>query len=424
MKNYQKVVMLSLLYFLIGLNSCKKDSPLYKHDEKEDFQRVAQFFSASNAETQQRLIQTYQEKGIEEFLLADFLKTKSVSSRDITNFEELNTLVLENPMLTIAYPSFAFHDETFEQHLSLIDYTVMLLDDPDEVETLPAFNSSGQLINISSTFDESLRYCVVKYNEAYTAVDPATQKTYFDDNVSVKLFDFEPKNTVGKYVFYSVADIINAKLIEEGRYGGTAGPVDPDGGDPDDPDESCELPCERDCYKEKDELHSVKWSSKDCVKNFESGFHLPQVEMIAYYGIPRYNSGSVSVDLIAKDVFIHWKDMTTKFSDPLGLEIATWTEDLGNRWQVLWIERDYWNKVQDKFTLGFSVSFKIKDPTSSVETTVGANAAWEVVSMKQDKEIGRSLIEYCDNAKDEGETYKPCACGGSGGFWFKEHIRD
>lgn len=324
-------------------------------------------------------------------------------------------------MITIAYPSFAFHNETFEKHLSLIDYTVMVFDDPDEVETLPAFNSSGQLVNISSTFDESLRYCVVKYNEAYIAVNPSTKKTYFGEDVSNKLFEFNPRGTVGIYLMYSAADLINSKFKEEGRFAPDGGGGGDGGGGDGDP---CNLPCERDCYKKKDELHRVKWSSKDCVRNFESGFHLPQVEMIAYFGIPRFNSGAVTVDLVAKDVFLHWQDMTTHFSDPLELEIATWTEDLGNRWQVLWIERDYWNKVQDKFTLGFSVSFKVKDPVTGSETTYGANAAWEVTSMKQDKEIGRSLIEYCDKAKDEGEIYKPFACGGSGGFWFKEHVRD
>lgn len=82
MKNYQKIVQLSLflLFIGIGLNSCKKEeSSLRSHDEKEDFQKVARFFSVSDIETKQQLFQTYQKKGIEEFLLADFLKTKGLS---------------------------------------------------------------------------------------------------------------------------------------------------------------------------------------------------------------------------------------------------------------------------------------------------------------------------------------------------------
>lgn len=416
MKNYQKIAFASL-FFLIGFYSCQKEEVSFRnHDPRDAFQKVARFLNAPNLETQQQLILTFERKGVEEFLLADFLKSKGDMLRNTVSFEELDSLILENPMITIAYPSFAFHEETFEEHLNHIDYTVMLFDDPDEVDSLAAFNSSGQLVQISSTFNESHRYCVVKYDEAYIAVNPSTRKTYFGDDVSIRLFDFTPRDTVGNYLMYSAADLINSLFIEAGTYlysGGEGG-----GGGSGDP---CNLPCERDCYEKKDELHRVMWSSKECVKNFESGFHLPKVEMIAYYGIPRYNNGTVTVDLVAKDVYLNWKDMTTKFSDPLGLEIATWTEDLGNRWQVLWIERDYWNKVQSKFTLGFSVSFKVEN------TNISANAAWEIISMKQDKEIGRSIIEYCDKAKNEGETYKPFACGGPigiGGFWFKEHIRN
>ena len=212
---------------------------------------------------------------------------------------------------------------------------------------------------------------------------------------------------------YSAADLINSRFKEEGRLLGeqVVGSA------------ACDKPCERDCFMKKDELHKVKFSSKSCIKNFESGWHLPKLEMIAYYAIPRYSSGAASVDLVAKDVFIHCDKICGKFSEPLELEIATWTPDLGNRWQVLWIERDYWDKVQDKFSLGFSVGFKVKDPVTGTETSVAANAAWEITSMKQDKEIGRSLVEYCDKALNEGETYKPCSCDASGGFWFKEHLK-
>lgn len=417
MKNYNKIAFLGFFFFFIGLNSCKKEE-LYIHNYKDidDFKKVAQLFSVADSETRRGIIQTYHKKGIEEFLLADILKAEGLSTRYLSTLCDLNSVILENPMITIAYPSFAFHNESFEKHLSLIDYTVVVFDDPDKVESLPAFNASGQLVNISSTFDESLRYCVIKYNEAYIAVNPLTHKTYFGDDISFKLLEFAPRDIVGTYLMYSAADLFNSWSKEAGKFPSDS--IDSRTSEP------CNLPCERDCYKKKDELHRVKWSSKDCVKNFESGFHLPQVEMIAYYGIPRYNSGTVTVDLVAKDVFLNWKDMTTKFSEPLELEIATWTEDFGSRWQVLWIERDYWNKVQDKFTLGFSVSFKVRDPVTGSETNYGANATWEVTSMKQDKEIGRSLIEYCDKAKDKGEIYKTLSCDGSGGFWFKEHVRD
>jgi hypothetical protein len=402
---------------MIFSNSCKKEeSSSSQFNEEALFKKVALHFSKqrNNSEFNQLIEATKTRKGIEDFLLVEVLRTSAVGSRSVSSIEELNEIVSKSPMISISYPSFAFHNESFESHLSKIEYTVILLDKDEETGILSAFDSEGNLTLISSEFDESKRYCVVKYNEAYVAVDSKTKKTFFGDDVSPKLFDVKAHDKIGDYVFYTASELHNAKFIEGGTY-----PINDDeddsgegGGDRD----PCLLPCERDCYKTKDELHRVKFNNKACVKEFESGFHLPEVELLVFYAIPRYNNGVVSVELISKDIFSHWKDITSEFSEPLGLEIATWTSDLGNRWQVLWIERDFWNQVQDKFTLGFS--FGISNTTDIL------SASWEVTSMKKDKEIGRSLIEYCDPAVDEGEDYKTCSCQITGGFWFKEHIRD
>jgi hypothetical protein len=405
---------------LVGLSLClfwacnkqqDENAEIKKMPKQEVFQKVASFLSNSTKDkiVQQQILATYRKKGIEEFLLADFLKNNGSNFRSSNVSDELNHLVLDNPMLTIAYPSLAFKEESFEEHLDKIDYTVMLFDDIDEVSELPAFDSEGRLVHISSDFDENIRYCVVKYNEAYIAVNSSTLKTFFEDDVPRNLFETKAHDTIGEYLMYSAADLINSRLKESNTYfrGGGEGAAD-----------SCELPCERDCFKTKDELHRVKWSTKHCLKTVEDGFHLPQVEMIAYYAIPQYATGTIKVDLVAKDVFMHWQDMTGKFSEPIGQEIATWKPELGDRWQVLWIERDYWNSVQSKFTIGFTVGFKVDGENAT------GNASLEITSMKKDKEIGSSLIEYCDKAQDEGDVYKPLSCGGVGGFWFREHVRD
>ena len=440
----------TVLIISVLLLSCEKEVSLKKNSDNqlvlrnstneldESLVDVASIFSenTNNSDFKSMILDAYNEGCIEEFLLFDLIKYKKSNSK---TYDVLNSLIGINPVITVAYPSFAFHeDETFDEHLSSIDYTVILIDDPEEVESLPAFNSNGELMQISSEFNENLNYCVIKYSEGEIAVNRKTHKTLFGENVVPELSDFTPKKTIGEYDIYNPADLINARFKNEGRYyydqsitkndlndcdyynndpsgGGDGGGIDPR--------EGCDEPCDRDCLpKTKDELHRVKFSSKKAVKKFESGWHLPRLELIAWYVIPKINSDFVtSADLVQKDLRIHWKHMTGKWSSALGNEIITWKNNYGDVWSVLWAERDYWHTVSEKYSIGFSAKFDVE----GVE--VKADVKYEVTVKKKDKIIGTSLIEYCDPAFGEGDDYKPYTFidddGTSGGFWFREHIR-
>jgi len=408
-------VIVGLFIILFFFQACTKgDLQTFDFEarDKEQFTEVAKYFSQANTakEIRQQIIQTVKNEGIEEFALYRF-----------NNQVNLDSISMLNPMITIAYPSLAFHEgESLEQHLQQIDYIVLLYDlDPDEEKTLTALTPSGQSVTISSIFDETKRYCVIKYSEELIAVNAVTNKTYYGSNVPINLSMFTPTVTIGDYKMYKNEDFLNAAYQSGQVLSGliTSPPVDPPITWP---PVSPPSGCDRDVLR-KDELHKIKFSGLDCIRNYESGFHLPTLELVVAYAIPRYNGGSVAVDLVFKDVRIHWKHCSTHYSDPLALDIVTWNKTLygyGDTWQVLWIERDYWDAVSGEFTLGFNVSFKLPG-----DNTLGVNVGYKVTRQKKDKQLGTSLIEYCDAAHNEGVEYKVASCNESGGFWFKEHIR-
>jgi len=426
----------TILFMIIALiiTSCTKEenqTDLLPESMYDPLQKTGELFSRARAEKSfsELIISTYQEKGVEEFLLYEMLKPIQTRSNAINSLNQLMDLVEENPGISIAYPSFAFREnQTFAAHLAEIDYTVMLFENPEEVNTLLAFDSDGNFAEISAEFDQNLDYCVVKYDEYYITVDPITKTTICGESVSDLLFEeYNPVESFENYELYTALDLINSRLLEKDLLfrdpkGGDNS--DPDEGDPEgaqgDPENGGDDPvCDRDFMQTKDELHRVKWSSKKCIKHYESGFHLPLVEMMAFYAIPNFHSSAPSVKIVTKNVRLHWKEMTGKFSDPLDLDIMTWTPELGDRWQVAWVERDHDAKVKTSWDLGFGVSVTIDD------VKLSANLKWSIDIMKNDKTMGSAIIEYCDPALNEGSTYKTLTCDTpSSGFWFKQHINN
>jgi hypothetical protein len=166
---------ITILLFL-SIFSCKKTENVLVENTKmsriESLTNFAQFLIDDfNSEGQLKLkqIDLYLKTHNEEFSITD-LKEEGVSQRGKTS---LSQLIGQNPLMQVAYPSFAFKtDESFEEHINRIQYFIVLNDDIvlDEVSTLEAFDANGNLVTISSRFDENIRYAVIKINEAFDAI--------------------------------------------------------------------------------------------------------------------------------------------------------------------------------------------------------------------------------------------------------------
>jgi hypothetical protein len=411
-------------------------SRLLQNDLSEQMTEVASIL-ANNLDDQElrgALLTTFEDQCLEEFLLYDVVEN---SGRASAYWNVLEDRALMNPLITLAFPSYAFRqNESFADHLSRVDYFVLLVDDPDRVDHLPAFTPDGQSMTIGSNFDENLNYCVLKSSEMYVAVNSIDHGSPLGESMPVAIDQFLPQKTIGTYQLYWTIESDLAQMMERSEleelpaeryhYQITACSeqenteyLDPRDGD------GCDEICERDCPpKTKDELHRIKWSSKKALKVYESGFHLPNVELYVHYVIPTFTSATkVDVKVIPKQIVGHWKDMTENWSEALQLELEEWDleANMGEDWLVTWFERDYWHTVNEKFSIGFSTTGSFEG--NEAKATVG----YDISIKKKDKCIGSSIVEYCDPALGEGydyHTYNYLPDGSDGGFWFREHVKN
>ena len=142
---------------------------------------------------------------------------------------------------------------------------------------------------------------------------------------------------------------------------------------------------------------------------------MPHFEMSATYAIFK-SGGTGNVQLIQKSVRRHKDDVHIQYCPKLDLDIATWSVDMGDKWQIAWVEVDDRSSRTLEFNLGFS---------TKIDTNSSATAAikYTLSFVNGDKLLGHNFVEFCDAAKGEGTEYKVCDVDGQG-FWFRERIRD
>lgn len=163
----------------------------------------------------------------EEFMLIE-LKEKGIAERAPSAIDEI---LEKNPLIEIAYPSYGFQTlQNFSQYINSIQYYVVLDEniDLDVVSTLPAYDSNGNAVNISSTFDPTIKYAVIKVDEAHDAVYEGEAYTIKGQIVPSSLSTFPPSSEVGNLKYYEEATIINADTKDKGPKSG--GPVTYRGG--------------------------------------------------------------------------------------------------------------------------------------------------------------------------------------------------
>ncbi len=417
-KQILKVVFTMALFF-VGITACQKEVAQEQKSKKlvqksiNDFAKnLATDLQTKNHEIKSKMIERFEQTKAEEFLLAELLDESSSKNVNLRNVNAYNQLLATNPELTVTFPAYTT-GESFESHINSIDYVVILDDNVNEespqTTSLNAYDANGNFVTISSVFNENLNYAVVLNSEFYTAVNSYSSVTIEGNPVAPQIQNFSPYMTVGDWNLYTIADISNSYFMEMGVYGGNppiGGYTGGTGG---------VVSCDRDPRVKKDELHKIKFDGHYVERTYESRWRMPHFEMLATYAI--FKPGTTSnVLLVTKPVRRHKDDVHGGYCPALQLDIATWTAEMGDKWQVAWVEVDDRTNRKLEFNLGF---------TTKIDTNNSATASvkYSIEFKDGDKLLGSNFIEFCDAANGEGSEYKVCDVDGQG-FWFRERIRN
>lgn len=412
----------TLILFFVGsillLNSCSKNSevPVSKSEHyNQALHKLARLLIEDNALSRELLnwqLDQYKKTGLEEFLLLD-LVTNITNQRTPSIVQQL---LAQNPLMEIAYPSYAFYSntETLEEHISSIQYYVVIEDgvDPESplVDSLPAYDSVGNAVMILNLFDEGTKYAVI-------AMDESLDAFVGNSNVSVKgalrpnsLENFDPVMINGEVKYYEEGTIRYAEILDRGEsYFGAAIDRGGDGGSG-----NCDRPSNR-----KDQLYKIRFSDRAAVNVIESGFRMPVVELIAYYGIASVSpTGGITGGVYYTQVIKNWATMNGccwNGVDNISHPIKVWEPHEADEWGVLFIEQDGGSSIQ----LSFGVSPKY---TVNKKWEISLPISFLVPAKDKDDKAGNVIIEYCDPAKGEGTSYKVYT-GGNDGMYFRENLQ-
>lgn len=415
----------SILFFIGAMlflaNSCSKNSEILNFSRAEHHNQALHKLAkllirdkASNREIFQAQLKQYKKTGLEEFLLLDIL---GIGNKvDLRTPSIVQQLIAQNPLMEIAYPSFAFYSdtETFEEHIANIQYYVVIEDgvDPESslVDSLPAYDSVGNAVMIPNIFDEEIRYAVI-------AMDESLDAFVGNSNISLKgvlkpgsLENFAPVTVNGEVKYYDEGTIRYAEILDRGEsYFGSAIDRGGDGGST-----NCDRPTNR-----KDQLYKIRFSDRAAVNVIESGFRMPVVELIAYYGIASVSpTGGVTGGVYYTQVIRNWATMNGccwNSVDNISHPIKVWEPHEADEWGVLFVEQDGGSSIQ--FSFGASPKY-----TVNKKWEISLPITFTVPAKDKDDKAGNVIIEYCDPANGEGTSYKVYT-GGNDGMYFRENLQ-
>jgi hypothetical protein len=420
-------VFLLSLFCLMLFSNCEK-SDLKKYRSIDSQVRIKQNNEAlhalarllvedrkSGGEFAQKQIKRFHLTGTEEFLLVDFIEP-GISPR---NPEFLADLALQNPLMEVAYPSFNFfNQETFPRHLEKIKYYVVIEDgvDPEmeSVDSLPAYDIEGNKIMIPNFFDENIRYAVVAMDESHDAfvenADISVKGVLQSPSLIAATPSFVKVFLESDVKFFEESTVRHALYLDGSQEGishsaSLQGDHDP---------RKCDRPANR-----KDQLYKIRFSDKAAVKKIESGFRLPNIELIIHYGISSVSiNGAVNNFTTFVQVDKNWTTMDGccwEDVDNINQQIKTWRENDADTWAVFFVESDGGQSIE--FSFGATPQY-----TLDKKWALGFPIGFKVPAKNKDDEVGRLLIEYCDPAVGEGTAYKIYSAG-SDGMYFRENLQ-
>lgn len=145
MKKFSIFGLLFLFTTILVIQSCMKENPSITNGDDLELQMRSERNETDESlvNTGKRISSLISERSFTQMIsdayndncLEEFLVFKLLEYNKYATYDDLLRLVQLNPTLTIAFPSFAFRNsESFEDHISNIDYIVILTENPEEVD--------------------------------------------------------------------------------------------------------------------------------------------------------------------------------------------------------------------------------------------------------------------------------------------------
>ena len=316
------------------------------------------------------------------FKEAIFGKILDGARRNSSNF--LDSLTSLYPLLQIAIPELQNASALTWDEENEVPLVAVMPEKMDDAETVIAYDSDGNIHELSVTNEPDSAVIVISGNErlvgvpknggARTAICPAELEPYYSTN------------NADYYLAEPYYEAMNRCVITGNNGGGNNSGTNCDG-------------CDRDCKNTKDELVKMKFKDIGTLKSSESWLAGKlEVEVVIIVG--NKNPGDFYTLIktaygkrsdFRKCPFLKkcetiWRNMNA--------EILTWDKDeLGDKMKYHWYEVDD-SSIE---SVKLSATVKIGDASVTGAVTIGLK--------KKRTNLGDSYVEYCDKANSPGYQY-------------------
>jgi hypothetical protein len=309
----------------------------------------------------------------------------------------LEKLLAANPLLQISMPvlpAISADEWNQETYIPLVVFMPSTFDEKNTTH-LTAYDEQGNAILLDITTPPSQPILVVSQNERLLAVPKTGTANARVAMATSCLSTAEPYYEDTNNLYYFTEDAYCNEYILDG--GGGSGGGSTGGGT---------ASCDRDLNPGKDILYRAKFKTIDGFRDAEHYLDgNPEIYCLVTIGAKDPNAFNTLRKTIASPDRSKWKDCGVFTCKPewfyINSEVVTWDKaEMGNRIKYTWIEEDDSNDTYE-YTIGLSTSFK--DETTGNTTTV--NGQSKVTLKAEDKNMGESYVEYCDNTDSPGYEY-------------------
>lgn len=325
------------------------------------------------------------------------------SSQTSSYFSDSIELIDPTMVIHVYYPN----DDTTSWNTSTFKPLVAVYEDGMDDSTatsVPAYDHNGNATTITSSTPSSDVIVLIKQSERVVAIDMTAEETSDGYDVSEYLtggdpcvddcFDAFYNSSNWSYMNYQVL----IACLEDCYAGSGSGSGGSSGCDRDQP-----------AYKDKkEEIHKWQFDSKADMQKAMGivGWLLEgKVEMEATV-IYHDNGPSSGTPQKLNGIFVHKRNQYACNSSSCPWLIENWTsftfyeEQNGDKYAVQWIEKD---KLfgSDSY---IEPSFNVKVPIDGGgEVSLGVKARINISN--DDENLGRNVVEFCDNADVSGHLY-------------------
>lgn len=266
-----------------------------------------------------------------------------------------------------------------DNHVPLVAYVPFGRKD----DIIPAFDSEGNLIELSATEPPDELVIVISENERLIGIKKGNFKS-----ITPCINELAVEYSTPESNYYLKEDYYDARnkciFDDGGSTGGSGGGA---------------VTCDRDRKTQKDNLYRMKFNSMADYRNAKDGWFNNDLEIELHIFLGRkdktfselikYKTGKQNE---FKDCGVFSGCETVWFN--FNTEIVTWDKSLyGDAMLYAWYEDDGGGTTE--MSVSFSTKFE--------DVSVGITGKYTIP--KENDKLGQSIVEYCDNTDGNGYTY-------------------